>query len=208
MSRKPIQLELAGKRTPRERMWAAMRKLGTFAPTQIEDAAHPITLESVLDYVAALAKAGFVRQIKAQSREGAARFTHTQYVVERPVVAQAPRVDAEGRESRAPLGVIAMWRAMKVRRSFDAAQLAADATQGDITCTVGTAKSYLAQLKRAGYLAVERESVPGRLARYRLIRDTGPLPPAVTRAKVVFDRNTGELMPVQTAQEVADALDH
>ena len=134
-------------------------------------------------------------------------MTHTQYVVDRPQ-ALTPRVDAQGRESRAPLGVIAMWRAMKVRRTFDAAQLAADATQGDITCTLGTAKSYLQQLKRAGYLAVERESVPGRLARYRLVRDTGPLPPAVTRAKVVFDRNTGELMPVQTAQEVADALDH
>lgn len=208
MSRKPIQLELAGNRTPRERMWSAMRRLGTFTPTQIEDAAHPITLESVLDYVAGLAKAGHVRQVKAQTRDAAAaRFTNTQYVVERSV-ALAPRVDAEGRESRAPLGVIAMWRAMKVRRSFDAAQVAADATQGDITCTLGTAKSYLQQLKRAGYLAVERESVPGRLARYRLIRDTGPLPPAVTRAKVVFDRNTGELMPVQTAQEVADALDH
>lgn len=207
MPRKPIHLELAGKRTPRDRMWAAMRKLGTFAPTQIEDLAHPITLESVLDYVAALCKAGYVRQVKAQTRETAARFSPTQYVVERPV-ALAPRVDAQGRESRAPLGVIAMWRAMKVRRTFDAAQLAADATQGDITCTLGTAKSYLQQLKRAGYLAVERESVPGRQARYRLIRDTGPLPPAVTRAKVVFDRNTGELMPVQTAQEVADALDH
>lgn len=206
MPRRPIQVEFRGLRTPRERMWAAMRKLGTFTPTQIEDQAHPITLDSVLDYVTALTKAGFVRQVKAQSREDAARFTHTQYVVVR-AVAVAPRVDAEGRESRAPLGVIAMWRAMKVRRTFDAAQLAADATQGAITCTLGTAKSYLQQLKRAGYLAVERESVPGRLARYRLIRDTGPLPPAVTRAKVVFDRNTGELMPVQTAQEVADGLD-
>jgi hypothetical protein len=206
MARKPIQLELAGNRTPRERMWAAMRRLDTFTPSQIWDRAHPITLEAVLDYVAGLAKAGFVRQVKAQTRDAAARFSTTLYMVERPV-ALAPRVDADGRESRAPLGVVAMWRAMKVRRSFDAAQVAADATQGDITCTLGTAKSYLQQLKRAGYLAVERESVPGRLARYRLVRDTGPLPPAVTRAKVVFDRNTGELMPVQTAQEVADALD-
>lgn len=206
MPRKPIHLEQAGTLTPRERMWTAMRKLGTFSPTQVEDEAHPVTLEAVLGYVAALVKAGFVRQVKAQARGGAGRLTHTQYVVERPV-ATAPRLNAQGLESRAPLGVIAMWRAMKVRRSFDAGQLAADATQGDVTCSLQTAKWYVKLLKRAGYLAMERESAPGRLERYRLIRDTGPLPPAVTRAKVVFDRNTGELVPVQTAQEVADALD-
>ena len=95
---------------------------------------------------------------------------------------------------------------MKIRRVFDHAEIAADATQGEHVCTEATASAYVRQLAYAGYLRVERASKPGTKARYALVRDTGPLAPAITRARVVFDRNTGALMPCETAQQVCDAL--
>jgi hypothetical protein len=39
------------------------------------------------------------------------------------------------------------------------------------------------------------------------VRNTGPHAPAITRRKVVLDRNTGTVSELQTAQEVADELE-
>lgn len=206
MARKPIQLERIGLRTPRERMWSAMRTLVNFTPTEIEDKAHPIKRGAVTDYLEGLVKAGYVGCVAPTDRRASGHFRPTQYQVIK-FAAVTPQVDKNGAPVQVNLGVMAMWRSMKVRKVFDAELVATDATQGSVTCTLWTAKSYLTQLSKAGYLKVERAaSNGGGLARYRLVRDTGPLPPAVTRAKVVYDRNTGELHAVATPQEVCDAL--
>jgi len=199
MPRRPIQLERTGLRTPRERMWAAMLQLGRFKATQVEDAAHPATRDAVKSYLDSLVNAGFVR-FEPAPRFQAATFE----VIKRQAL--APAVDRRGKKVQPPLGVLAMWRAMKVRKVFDADEIAADASQGGVSCTRATAKSYISALARAGYLRVDVKSQPGRQARMRLVKDTGPLAPAITRAKVVFDRNTGELMLAETAQEVGDEL--
>lgn len=201
MARKPIQLERTGLRTPRERMWGCMQQLGRFQRTMIEDAAHPAGRAAVQSYIDGLSKAGFIRALP-----GARRFSATTWEVVRRQ-AQAPQLDREGRELQPSLGTLAMWRAMKVRKSFDADQIATDASQGGVVVKVSTANTYIKHLAAAGYLRVEVASKPGKKARMRLVKDTGPRPPAITRAKVVFDRNTGELVTVQTAQEVADGLD-
>ncbi|MGC4076261.1 MAG: hypothetical protein QM702_04365 [Rubrivivax sp.] len=199
MPRRPIQLERTGMRTPRERMWAAILRLTTFSAAQIEDAAHPASRRATQSYLQALMKAGYVL---AQPHE---RFQTATYELVKPQQ-QPPRLTRSGEASKAALGVLAMWRAMKVRKVFDADQIAADATQGGVTCSRCTAKAYIGALARAGYLRVDVQAVPGRLARMRLVRDTGPQPPAVTRARAVFDRNTGQLHVTETAQEVGDGL--
>jgi hypothetical protein len=51
-----------------------------------------------------------------------------------------------------------------------------------------------------------REAKPGVPARYRLVRDTGAHAPAITRRKVVFDRNLGEFSYQESEQEVCDGL--
>jgi len=201
MARRPIHLERVGHRMPRERMWAAMLQLGRFEAAQIERAAHPASRATLKTYIQCLAKGGFLRA------EGEAERFHrvTWVVVTRQ--AKAPMLDRNGQDIKPSLGTLAMWRAMKVRKVFDADEIAADATQGGMTCSRATVKTYLQALLRSGYLRVDKAGKPGTLARLRLINDTGPLPPAVTRAKVVFDRNTGELLLAQTAQEVGDGLD-
>lgn len=200
MARKPIQVERTGHRTPRERMWGVMQQLGRFQAALVEDAAHPAGRGAVQSYVEGLCKAGFIRALES------APFRRTTWeVVKRQ--AQAPMLDRKGNALKPALGTLAMWRAMKVRKVFNADEIAADATQGGVSCSRGTAKSYLAALLRCGYLKVDVKSKPGTLARLRLVMDTGPLAPAITRAKVVFDRNTGAMALLDTAQEVGDGLD-
>lgn len=206
MARKPIQLERIGLRTPRERMWQAMRTLVNFTPSLVEDKAHPIKLSAVTDYLEGLVKAGYVGCVAPTDRRDNGHFRPTHYQVLK-FAAVTPQIDKEGEPVKVNLGVMAMWRSMKVRKVFDAELVATDATQGSVICTLWTAKSYLTQLNKAGYLKVEKAAHNGGgLARYRLVRDTGPLPPAVTRAKVVYDRNTGELHTVATPQEVCDVV--
>ena len=205
MARKPIELELAGLRTPRERMWAAMKTLVEFNATEIEDRAHPITRNSVCEYIGGLVEAGYVKQLVANGqRDGSHKFAAARY----KVLKMAAITPTFGKAAQPNIGVLAMWRAMKIRRVFDAQQIASDASQGGVNCELGTAKTYCKRLCAAGYLTVQRKPhTSGGLTGYRLAKDTGPLPPAITRTKVVFDRNTGEMTPIQTAQEVCDALD-
>lgn len=213
MARKPIELERvlgAGKRllSPRERMWEAMCTLVLFTPSQISDKAHPVSMDAATSYLDGLVNAGFVHKVASCARRpGAKGFCASKYRVVR-LVPVAPMLDKHGKPVTPPLGVLAMWRAMKIRRVFDVDMIAADATQGVVACPPATAAAYIKHLNAAGYLREEAPAQrgPGRTpARYRLMRDTGPLPPAVTRAKVVYDRNLGELFAAQTAQEVCDA---
>lgn len=200
MARRPIQIERTGQRTPRERMWAAMLKLSRFQPVQLHAEAHPATARAVQSYIECLSKGGFINAVD----EAPTKYRLWE-VIKRQ--ARAPMLDREGKELKPALGNLAMWRAMKVRKVFDAGQIATDATQGGVSCSLASAKAYVTVLLRCGYLRVDAKSRPGTLARLRLIKDTGPLPPAVTRAKALFDRNTGELLLAQTAQEVGDGLD-
>lgn len=206
MPRKRIELETAGLKTPRERMWSAMRKRATFSASQIEDDAYPITIDGVRSYIDGLVAAGYVDVAqKSSQRAGDARFTQALFRVIKPVL-HAPPLDREGKPVKVPLGTVAMWRAMKVRKKFDARQISNDATQGDVMCSLDTVKTYCKHLERAGYLRIEKASRGGvALTVYVLVKDTGPHPPAITRAKAVFDRNTGVLLVTETPQEVCDA---
>lgn len=208
MARKPIELELVGLRTPRERMWAAMKTLVEFNASEIEDRSHPITRNSVCEYITGLVEAGFVEQLLSNGQRGGSnKFAAARYKVIK-FAAITPTLGRGGVTSSPNIGQLAMWRAMKVRKVFDACQIATDASQGDTTVSLGTAKTYFKRLHAAGYLSVHKAAHNGGgLTVYRLAKDTGPLPPAITRAQIVFDRNSGDMTPIQTAQEVCDALD-
>ena len=53
---------------------------------------------------------------------------------------------------------------------------------------------YCQLLLKAEYLRVQQKAVPGRReASYRLIRNTGPLPPMERRVRAVIDQNEGKV---------------
>jgi hypothetical protein len=75
------------------------------------------------------------------------------------------------------------------------------------------AKTYVGRLAVAGYFKTVTPSkhLGGRggatPAVYHLVRDTGALPPAVTKRKVVYDRNLGEFTHQESEQELVDGLE-
>lgn len=206
MARKPIQHELVGMLTPRERIWQAARRLRSFTVSELQDATKPVVnLETCESYLKWLAKAGVLSSTGA-ARNAKAKFEEARYTLLKDSL-DAPRVTLEGQRVTQGIATLAMWRAMKALKEFDHHDIQRASSIPDCQVKPQTAKSYVAALARAGYFRTVRPSKPGTPARFRLIRDTGVHAPAVTRRKVVFDRNTGAFSELQTAQEVCDALE-
>ena len=191
---------------PRERMWSAMLKLSkaqdSFAPTQVEDLASPVSLEAVLDYLEALAKANLAEKVGQQKTEpGVTGATASQW---RLLVkwAVAPRINKHGRVVTQGLGVLAMWRSARIRKQFTPNDLAMDANAISPLVKLDTARQYCIALARSGHFACLSKGKGGTPSVYRLVRDTGPHAPAITRSKVVFDRNAATLHPIETPDEL------
>lgn len=209
MARKPIDLEFRGLRTPRERVWAAVLAApARFTPMQVQDLCNPmVQLEALKDYLDGLANAGYlVRAGGGQPMKKGRGLTEIEYqVVKRP--AEAPRVTRQGQPVTQGTATLSMWRAMKVLKVFDWHELAVAATLNTCIVKPATAKAYCKLLTQAGYLQVVRAGKPGMAAKLRLAKNTGPHAPAITRRKVVFDRNVGSFVDLETAQEVCDGLE-
>lgn len=195
--------------TPRERMWQAMKTLnrkGDWTISQVVDLAHPVELSSAKTYVDSLVIAKLVER-KADKQEQVGRtFTS---IPHRMLVSwhEAPRLTRDGKVVTQGMGNLAMWRCARIRKKFTPSQLANEASVGDIQVKLSTAKAYCIALEKSGYFK-QLVKGSGRFAesQYQLVRDTGPIAPAITRAKVIFDRNTGALQPIQTPQELCDEL--
>lgn len=206
--RAPIDKEVRALQTPRERVWAAIRKLRKgFTIMSVQDHCAPmVTLTCVDDYFEDLAAAGFIQRVKRGAKVPGRQQPDVYDLVREQF--EAPRLSG-GKPVTQGLGVLAMWRAMKVlQKGFDYRDIAAAASMDGFEVKVQAAKSYVLLLARAGYFRELQPAKrkPGTPARYALARNTGPHAPAITRRKCVFDRNTGEFSELETAQEVCDAL--
>jgi len=211
MARKPIELERAGMLTPRERLWAAARKLREFTLNEWQDATKPVVrIDTCETYLRSLIPAGWLEAIP-QPKVKKQGFDQMRYRLVKDSL-DAPRVGRDGSKVTQGLATLAMWRSMQVLKSFDwhdvqrAASLPARGTDDGIRITDESAKAYVNALNRAGYFQVLQKAQPGTAAKYRLIKKTGAHAPAVTRRKVVFDRNLGDFQWQQPAQEVVDAI--
>ena len=108
----------------------------------------------------------------------------------------APRVRRDG--SPVTLGEVTaqIWLAMCGLKDFDFRDLMQNAS---IEIPEATARDYCKRLLAAGYLRVLTKADPhqGRIARYRLIRSSGPRAPQVQRVRQVYDPNTGDVYPLE-----------
>lgn len=107
----------------------------------------------------------------------------------------APRLNRAGQPVTQGAGVENLWRSMRGLAEFSPRDLAAHSTTTDVEVTEWTAKSYCQMLLKTGFLRVVQKAEPskGRQAVYRLIRNSGPLPPQIQRVKHVFDPNTQQV---------------
>lgn len=207
MARNPIEIEMRGLQTPRERVWASILALRAgFSIGTVQDACSPmVPYKCVGDYFSDLLAAGYIKRVRKGShipgRTGVVK-TQDQYDLVKEQF-EAPRLK-DGRPVTKGEGVLAMWRVMKVlQKNFSAKEVQQNASQNGVVVELKSAQMYIGALAQAGYL----KQLPSARyeARYTLVRNTGPKPPAITRHKCVFDRNTGEFAYLETAQEVCDA---
>lgn len=91
-----------------------------------------------------------------------------------------------------------LWRAMRILRTFTIGELAA-VTE---LASVKSVSAFCSELRRAGYLTVQRGNHHrGECARYRLIRNSGPLSPwATNHSAAVYDPNTNTEYPIRQGQ--------
>lgn len=186
----------AGLQTPRERMWAAALQFSEFSVAEWRSATSlPIPGHATAaSYLRVLLKNGLVVVASPGklARDPNAREPRRYRVAEVRTV--APRVAADGRAITMGDVASAAWRAMQVLRVFDAAELQAAASlpgTGDapgFSMSASTCRYYIARLRNAGYL----QAMPAKRGRYRLVRNTGALAPALMCRSGVLDRNTGE----------------
>ena len=205
--RKPIEMELKGLQTPRERIWAALQTFGDkpFTKDQVQDRCLPmVSWTAVEDYFEGLEAAGYIqRSVQPVKRRNINEPMWFALVLSK-CKCDAPRLTKDGKPVLMGMVNEAMWRAMKVLPTFDHHDIAKAATLGICKVSPGTAKTYVRMLACAGYLATVRPARPGTAAKHQLVKNTGPHAPSITRRKAVFDRNVGEFVDLQTAQEVCD----
>lgn len=209
--RKKTMLQPAGILTPRERVWQSVRSFGLdkpYTPLQIEDGCTPtVRYEVIVQYLRELHQAGYLELVKRIKDAGAGNRFPTPVYKTLKTDFEAPRASLGGKQAMQGLGRLAMWRAMRSIKRFDFRDIARAASHPELTVSERTAQLYVNSLAHAGYLTTLREptrQVPGL---YTLTRYTGRHAPAITRRKVVVDRNTGEFPWQETTQEVVDGLD-
>lgn len=199
MSRKPIEQEGAGKLSPRERVWTAVRSLRTFTLLELQDATDPLVWwKTVASYADWLRKAGYIEPFAPQGRRKRG-FDAVKYRLLKDSF-EAPRVTRSGTAVTQGTATLAMWRTIIVLGEFDWHDVQVAASAPGTSVTPFAAKTYINLLNKAGYFRCVRESKPGTAARFRLIKNTGAHAPAVTRNKAVFDRNTGQFTWQQSSQ--------
>ncbi|WP_164738150.1 MarR family transcriptional regulator [Frigidibacter oleivorans] len=176
----------------RQAMWLALKKV----PDRI-------TVAELVQRTK-LNRSTVTRYLKALTEAGHLEFTEPPvghagtWKLIRDVGHHAPRVRADG--SRVSQGEVTaqLWLAMCGLRDFDYRDLMQNAS---IDIPEATAKDYCKRLLAAGYLRVLSKADPSqaRIARYRLIRASGPRAPQVQRVRQVYDPNTGAVYPAEAS---------
>ncbi|MBF0139818.1 MAG: hypothetical protein HQL74_06010 [Magnetococcales bacterium] len=165
---------------PEEKIWASIREFGTSRMWRFSDLADGLTVNraTVRDYVFRLARGGFL----TRTADGRYQLTRDNGI-ERPQLRKnGEPIPMSNREK--------MWLAMEGMRNFSVHDLAF------VTAVpVIDIKSYIGYLAHVGILRLVEASKPGKVARYTLLRWTGPKPMQIRRDKSVFDPNTGQEYP-------------
>lgn len=211
MSRKPANLELAGGKGLRQRMWDRIRQHGE-TPFCLDDLITGAELGSICtarEYITGLTNAGYLKLERAAITKGSsANRVPALYSLALDAGAEAPRVRKDGTPVTMGLAQEQMWRTLRMLKGdTNARELAAHASTPAIPVKEVAASDYLGHLHRANYLQCTQEAKRtlrngGRIpARYRLISNTGPRPPMVCRTDAVYDPNLAEIIWVRPVTE-------
>jgi uncharacterized protein YdbL (DUF1318 family) len=201
-------------RSPRERVWDAIRLSVTeFTLDQVANIGG-MKIDSARDYLTGLRRAGFIAETRRESKPmtvgGNTKTVY--YTLVNDVGHDAPAVNRKG-DVLEPRGVnTAMWNALRVCNAVTPRSLAAYSSTETRVVSEETANSYLQVLHDAGYVVVVIAANHARQATYRLLptKNTGPKPPQISRACRVFDPNVGRVVyqeRPEMAEEIRDGVE-
>ncbi|MFZ6687538.1 hypothetical protein ACO0K0_07310 [Undibacterium sp. SXout11W] len=203
MARLPAEQEMSGGKSPRQKVWAQIRKQhDRFTQAQIVERGK-VSEDAVKDYVKVLLKAGFIAVI--DSEPVGTMCKRNVYALIKDNGVEAPRITKKGEVVIQGSVNEAMWgtlRRVLKGQNFDYRELAAFASTNSQTVAEETAKTYVLMLTNAGYLECVTAPVLGRRARpgryrFKPNMDTGPRAPMIQRTKQVYDPNKNRVMWVE-----------
>ncbi len=184
--------------------WKVMRALqaehGEITIADI-DAASNADRCDIRKFVAGLVEAGYVEHVCSVARQASGDPAKIYRIVRDQV--ECPRLSKSGKQGTSQRNVWNVLRGPLGRDGINARDLAAFASTDSNPIAMETARAYLKMLAQAGYLACLAKGGPGKLAVWRLkpSMNTGPLPPMILRAKLVYDQNAGKVMGESMAEE-------
>lgn len=207
MARKPIHLELKGGKGLRQRVWDRIRALRGAEFVLRDIVVGGESLDTARDYIISLGRGGYLAARETLNKIGRGHPVK-HYTLINDAGAEAPRLRRDGTPVTQGLAQEQMWRTLRMAKSdTNARELAAHASTPTVPVAEVAAKSYLKMLDAGGYLQTTRvghgTGNGGVQARYKLLpaRNTGPRPPMVCRAKVVYDPNENRVVYVPPVSE-------
>lgn len=203
---KKIIPEMAGAKSPRQRIWAAVRQAKTFTQEDICRLSK-VSDSQVKDYFKVLSKAGFVTVFASEKIKGICLRHTYQLAIDNGI--EAPRIDKAGKLIKEGSNNERMWgtiRRLFNGQSFNYRELAAFASIPSSVVAEMTAKSYVYALHTAGYLECTTPAKRGQHAlpaRYCLkpMMNSGRRAPMIQKTKAVFDPNWDKVVWTETTGE-------
>jgi hypothetical protein len=167
-----------------EDIWRFLKKHPKFTNADVADACAASEWKRT-NYLRSLRRKGI---LKPCGREGSTQYFTIFESQDVQIFAAKKRGVKEG----------AMWQAIRVLKVFTPDDLRVALPSEPIPVTPTEIQNYCSLLTRAKYLTVMQRARPGtRPARYRLINDTGPLPPIKRQLMVVVDGNEDRVIYAQ-----------
>lgn len=205
MPSKPTHIAMVGGKSPRQRIWEAIRThaAGEFTQAQLCEATD-IDFAPVSAYVVPMVKAGYLEMVREEHISPAVKTKF--YRLARDCGIEAPRLKKDGTPATKGLINENIWRSIRMAgaKDFNNLEIAAMATTERVAVSADTVKSYITALHQAGYLRETRPVKNGKnaiRARYRLLpinaktkKAPGPRPPIVQQTRTVYDPNIGEVV--------------
>lgn len=202
-----LTLRIAGARPVlrgRAHMWQVVRGYGvgrTFTVSDLHAATNERNRGTVWSFVDRLVKAGYLVS------QGDGPRGSTLYAVAK-APEELPSLGKDGAPGRLGRLQLQMWRTIRApiaRNGFSARDLAAFASIETAVVSAKSAAQYIRHLEKAGYLlATDKDEAGSQRWRLKPSMNTGPKPPAILSATLMFDRNSNEVVGDEVvAQEVS-----
>ncbi|MAK90432.1 MAG: hypothetical protein CMI13_04240 [Oleibacter sp.] len=177
-----------------EAIWKSVRAVKRFTNNSLiihigKTSTWGINDWTVKAYVRALHKAGFIKIT------GEGKHRANIYELVKDCGAEAPRLRKDGTRATAGTKYENLWRSMRMLKTFDILELVLTASANGVTVSELTAKDYVKDLRTAGYIkTLPKSGQTSERIKYRLVKNTGPKPPAVRKVNQVYDRNLKEIV--------------